>query len=244
MPHQEKSDEIYVAIKKDYHNDMLNFRKQINKREQVIGWFSTTSSGKPECVSDNCSLIHEFYSNESTNSPIHVVVDTALPPDAQHLNIKAYVSKPLIVGMHALGNIFQELRLTVDLSSSEAEVLCVYQMIHGQKGSNNQEQLWQDTTTTASIANTQESFKHSSDLLLQTISRATALISAAPENQKLSNPALGVALADALDILHSVKKADFDATFQRKADSMLMISYITALTKTQLVVAEKLNAVL
>ena len=234
VPHHEKSDEIYVAINKDYHNSMLGFRKQINKRELVVGWFSTTSSSRTEYVTDNCSLIHEFYSNECSN-PVHVVVDTLLPSNIEHMLIKAYMSKPILVGTFALGNVFQSLRVQLDMTN-EQEVLCLYQMIHGQeKGL-----AWKCTSTVADIASAQDSFKHASLCLSKIINKAIQYV----ESSQDVNPQISFAIADAIATLHSVKREDFDSIFASKRDTLLMISYLTAMTKTQLVVAEKLNAVL
>lgn len=40
-------------------------------------------------VIDNSSLIHDFYADEcQTTSPIHLVVDTSLPTDADAINVK------------------------------------------------------------------------------------------------------------------------------------------------------------
>ena len=233
MPHHEKSDDIYVAINKDYHNSMYGVRKQINKREVVVGWFSPSSSGKADYVSDNCSLIHEFYSNECAN-PVHVVIDTKLPTDAEHLNIKAYMSKPLMVGAFALANIFQSLRVTVNMSK-ENEVLCIYKMIHGQ------EEKWNNSTTVSTIESAQESFQLATLCLSDTIKKAIAVVENNTDDVK---PEVGAAIAEAVAALHSVKKDDFDAIYQNKSDNLLMISYITSLTQTQLTVAEKLNAIL
>ena len=213
---------------------MLGFRKQINKRELVVGWFSTTSSSRTDYVTDNCSLIHEFYSNECAN-PVHVVVDTLLPSNIEHMLIKAYMSKPILVGTFALGNVFQSLRVQLDMSN-EQEVLCLYQMIHGQADG----LAWKNTSIISTISSAQDSFKCASVCLGNTINKAIHYV----ESSKDVNPQIHVAIADAIATLHSVKKEDFDAIFSSKKDTLLMISYLTEMTKTQLIVSEKLNAVL
>jgi hypothetical protein len=38
-------------------------------------------------VTDNSSLIHDFYSNECA-APLHLVVDTSLPAGASDINVK------------------------------------------------------------------------------------------------------------------------------------------------------------
>jgi len=233
VPHHEKVNDAYVAINKDYHNNMVNFRKQINKREIVVGWFSTTSSNSTAYVSDNCSLIHEFFANECED-PVHLVVDTILAPDTEHMNLKAYMSKPLVVGAFALANVFQSLRVQVDMSNT-AEAQCLHQMI-SQQGTE-----WVTTTTTSEIADMEGSYAAATASLSDAINKAVAHVEKAGASV---DPSVNLAISDAFAALHSVKKEDFDTIYQNKADGLLMVSYITALTKTQLVVAEKLNAVL
>jgi translation initiation factor 3 subunit F len=233
VPHHEKVSDAYVAINKDYHNNMVNFRKQINKRELVVGWFSTTSSNCGPYVTDNCSLIHALYANECED-PVHLVVDTVLGPDTDHVNIKAYMSKPLEVGSFALANVFQSLRVHIDMSNP-AEVQCLHNMI------SQQNDQWAETTTTATIAEMQGSYATATASLSDAIAKAVAHVEKVGANV---DPSVNLAISDAFAALHSVKKEDFDAIYQDKADGLLMISYITSLTKTQLVVAEKLNAVL
>lgn len=76
VPHMEKKDELFVAINKDYHKTMYNFHRRINRKEKIVGWYTTTSA-EGALINDNSSLIHDFYSQECEN-PVHIVVDTTL----------------------------------------------------------------------------------------------------------------------------------------------------------------------
>jgi hypothetical protein len=76
VPHMEKKDELFVAINKDYHKTMYNFHRRINRKEKIVGWYTTTSA-EGALINDNSSLIHDFYSQECDH-PVHIVVDTTL----------------------------------------------------------------------------------------------------------------------------------------------------------------------
>ena len=41
VPHLEKSDEVYVAINKDYHKSMYSFHRRIHRKELIVGWYTT-----------------------------------------------------------------------------------------------------------------------------------------------------------------------------------------------------------
>ena len=84
VPHMEKKDELFVAINKDYHKTMYNFHRRINRKEKIVGWYTTTSS-EGALINDNSSLIHDFYSQECEH-PVHIVVDTTLAGNNKTLN--------------------------------------------------------------------------------------------------------------------------------------------------------------
>jgi len=56
--------------------------------------------------------------------------------------------------------------------------------------------------------------------------------------------AIGVALADLLGALQSIKPQDFTEVFQAKMHDLLMVSYLATLTQTQLSLAEKIHTIL
>lgn len=111
----EKADEVYVAINKDYHKSMYLFHKRINRKEEIVGWYTTVPDGP--LLTDNSSLIHEFYSHEC-RKPIHLVIDASLSTDG--IDIRAFISEAMFVGSNALANMFQEIR--VELAMTDAEV--------------------------------------------------------------------------------------------------------------------------
>jgi len=94
VPFQEKVNEVYVAIDLKYHKHMYSFHRRNNKNEVIVGWY-TTSTAQGQFITDNTSLMYDFYSKECDN-PVHISVDTSLLSD--NLSTRGFVSDPLIVG--------------------------------------------------------------------------------------------------------------------------------------------------
>jgi hypothetical protein len=41
VPYSEKVDEFYVAINQEYHKTMYAFHQRNNKKEVIVGWYTT-----------------------------------------------------------------------------------------------------------------------------------------------------------------------------------------------------------
>ena len=228
----EKFDEAYVAINKDYHKTMCDFQRRVNKKEEIVGWYSTTLPNGAWIV-DNSSLIHDFYSNECSN-PIHLVLDTSLR--GHSMGVRAFVSRPMIVGDHAFANMFDELRVEVVLS--EGEATCLFHMVNGQT------QPWQDSFIQSDIPNERNSVVESMENLVATIDRVIAYVESVVDGRVTASPSTGMALADTLNALKLIAADDFQTILNSRMQDLLMTSHITTLTQTQLNIAEKLNAIL
>ena len=232
VPHLEKSDEAYVAINKDYHKTMFEFHNRINRREQIVGWYSTTLPNGSWIV-DNSSLIHDFYSNECEN-PIHLVIDTTL--SAGDMRVRAFMSRPMLVGEHAFANMFDELRVEIVLS--EGETACLFHMVNGQ------ESPWQDGFTSARIPNERAAVSEAMGNLVDNLDKVIAYVDSVKSGQTDASATTGMALADALSSLKLISPDEFQAVLQGRLQDLLMTGHITTLTQTQLHLAEKLNSIL
>ena len=132
VPFQESkgSEKLYVGIDEEFHKSMFVFAKRVNKKEQVLGWYaSTTPSGA--YIIDQSSLINDFYTRKTefgAVNPLHLVVDTTL--SGQDIKIRGFVSRPVKVGSANLANCFLELDVEVVLSEAETSVM--YHIINGQ----------------------------------------------------------------------------------------------------------------
>jgi translation initiation factor 3 subunit F len=238
VPHLERSDEAYVAINKDFHKTMLDFFLKVNKRERIVGWFATTMPDSGAWIVDNTSLIHDFFASECSN-PIHVVVDTALAAGSSDIHVRAFSSRPMVIGEHAVANLFDELKAEVIVSESEAQ--CIYAMAHGQAP----EQRWTDSLTIASVPSEEAAVVASLESLVSTLDGAIAYVEGVISGKIEASPAMGKALSDALNSSFQMASAsEAQAEINARLQNLLMSAHVNSLTQAQLNIAEKLNSIL
>jgi len=246
VPHAERGDE--VAIGKDFNRQMLALHSRADRREVVVGWYGTAlpnegGSGHAS-IADTSSLIHEFYAGECDEDPIHLVVDTGLDDDA--VNLRAYVSSPVVVAGEALANLFHEVRLS--LRSSEAERICVDEMIKQQQAGGPEAAASASSAAAAAgddaSSSSTAALKVSMTKLLEMLESASAYVDSVVAGQAPPDDAVGRRIADTLSAVPRVRPEVFDKTFADSLQDMLMVTYLTNVTKTQLTIAEKLNETL
>jgi len=258
VPHAERGDE--VAFGTNYNKEMLNLHLLANKKESVVGWYATTSTEDHQIIVDTSSLVHEFYAGECEDgNPIHLAVDTTLQENA--LKIRAFQSAPVQLGSGSaaagsssaadvvnnvppppnndnvpLANLFKEVRL--QLQPNDSEAICLAKMATESS---------QDVTQT----NPQLSLVVSMEKLLSVLEQISSYVDGVVEkggqsttDTDASSVALGYHIADALATVPRIRPQVFDSLFQDSLQDLLMVTYLSNITKTQLVIAEKLNETL
>lgn len=238
VPHAERGEE--VAIGKDFNKQMLALYNRTNRKESVVGWYASAAlpveeggvvskvSTNNDLILDTSSLIHEFYAGESDEGdPIHLVVDTRLQQDA--LSIRAFRSTPVIVQGEPLANLFHEVRLS--LHSTEPETICLNQMTKAQTG----EELIDSKQDNLALQVSMEKLHGLLDTALQYVDSVV-------EGKVQPDPEVGRRIADTLASVPRVRPEVFDRLFNDSLQDMLMVTYLSNITRTQVAIAEKLNA--
>jgi len=82
---------VTVIIDEEYQRKMLEFQRRINKREAVVGWFTTTTAADNQ--PDTYPTKNNYYS-KLCKKPIIVTVDTALT-SADNFSIRVFVDKKI-----------------------------------------------------------------------------------------------------------------------------------------------------
>lgn len=229
VPHAERGDE--VAIGKDFNKQMLALHMKANRKEQVVGWYASAALGEegaesPELIADTSSLIHEFYAGESDEGdPIHLVVDTRLKEDA--VSVRAYRSTPVIVQGEPLANLFHELQLKME--STEPEAICLDQMVAAEKSGKED-------------GDAAEPLLVSMEKLYNLLTTASEYVDAVVEGKISPDAEMGRQVANTLSTVPRVRPEVFDKLFNDSLQDLLMVTYLSNITRTQLTVAEKLNA--
>jgi translation initiation factor 3 subunit F len=247
VPHAESGDE--VAIGKDYNRKMSLLHLRTSPKEFVVGWYASTAAddgsggGADAMVAETTSsLIHEFYATEcDEGDPVHLVVDTRMISDC--LQIRAYRNAPVILQSEHVGNLFHELKLSI--SASEPETICLNAMIKASpvvKGSvlDDSEEAKSDggDAATAKVDDLQASMEKLYRLLDGTLAYVDDVV----DGRVPENPEKGRVIADALAVIPRVRPAVLDRLFHNSLQDLLMVTYLSNITRAQLDVADKLNA--
>jgi len=226
VPHAERGEE--VAIGKDFNKQMLALHMRANRKESVVGWYASSAleENQGDLIADTSSLIHEFYAGESVEGdPIHLVVDTRLKEDA--ISVRAFKSTPVVVQGEPLANLFHELSLTME--STEPEAICLNKMVS-------------DGNTAPEEIDSVEPLLVSMEKLYKLLETATEYVDAVVDGKIAPDAEVGRQIADALATVPRIRPEVFDKLFNDSLQDLLMVTYLSNITRTQLTIAEKLNA--
>lgn len=233
VPHAERGDE--VAIGKDFNRQMLALHLRSNKNEAVVGWYATAlpdeELGDFKCIADTSSLIHEFYSSECEDDPVHLVIDTSLKGNT--VSVKAFKSTPVQVKGEPLANMFHEIKLK--MRYSESEQICVDKMIEHQVD---------EGSVYCGEDDSLNGLRISMERLLQMLEVASSYVDKVVDGSIDADDKIGRCIVDTLNSVPRIPTEDFDNMFNESLQDLLMITYLSNMTRAQLTIAEKLNAVL
>ena len=211
---------------------MLALHLRANKKEVVVGWYASaavddeSADGTPDLIADTSSLIHEFYAGESDEGdPIHLVVDTRLKDDS--IAVRAFRSTPVMVQGEPLANLFHELSL--EMESTEPEAICLQQMSSSDGSST------EDATSVEHLLVSMEKLYN----LLET---ASNYVDSVVDGKITPDAEVGRQVADTLATVPRIRPEVFDKLFNDSLQDLLMVTYLSNITRTQLTIAEKLNA--
>ncbi|KAG7355799.1 JAB1/Mov34/MPN/PAD-1 ubiquitin protease [Nitzschia inconspicua] len=235
VPHAERGEE--VAIGKDFNKQMLGLHLRANRKETVVGWYASAAQGEegedsPGLIIETSSLIHDFYSGETEDGdPIHLIVDTRLLEDA--ITVRAYRCTTLTVQGEALANMFQELSVT--LKNSEPETIALHRMVADSSANKN-------TNNNNTSESDEEPLLVSMEKLYSLLEAASDYVDAVVEGKTPPDAEVGRKISDSLDAVPRIRPDVFDKLFNDSLQDLLMVTYLSNITRTQLSIAEKLNA--
>eukprot|EP00658_Telonema_sp_P-2_P004036 TRINITY_DN11511_c0_g2_i13.p1 TRINITY_DN11511_c0_g2~~TRINITY_DN11511_c0_g2_i13.p1 ORF type:complete len:315 (+),score=99.59 TRINITY_DN11511_c0_g2_i13:88-1032(+) len=224
VPHTEHEDQ--VAVDMEFHHNMYKLHQQVNKREEIIGWYATGTN-----ISEHSAVIHEFYGREG--APVHLVVDPTLDPETK-ITARAFVSKPVTLGAQALGTRFQE--LCTEIVSSEAEQVGFDMLMTNMNNSPFETEAELQPTDLDGIDNQLTE-------MLQRLSVLESYVDEVQEGKKEADPAVGNLLADTIALVPNLNPGMYEKTFQNGLQDLLMVVYLSNLTRTQLALAERIQSV-
>eukprot|EP00743_Colponemidia_sp_Colp-15_P000816 GILK01000901.1.p1 GENE.GILK01000901.1~~GILK01000901.1.p1 ORF type:complete len:311 (+),score=44.01 GILK01000901.1:47-934(+) len=231
VPHLEKGDEVLVD--QEFHRTTYQLHQKVNPKEVVVGWYAT---GR-EITAHSC-LIHDFYGNKEQSlftpqaplvNPLHLTVDTALTNNT--LGIKAFISTPLVVADKLA--MFQEIPTEMYTQDSEKIGLDLLLKSCTENA---------DGSVPSTLSSNIDSLEASIQKLLTMLESCDNYVESVLSGSVKPNAAVGRALADTVAAIARVDPDQFDRMFNNSLQDILMVVYLSNLTRTQIALTEKLNA--
>eukprot|EP00051_Salpingoeca_urceolata_P002301 m.48959 g.48959 ORF g.48959 m.48959 type:complete len:287 (-) comp12036_c0_seq2:49-909(-) len=225
VPHSE-TDET-VAVDMDYHRTMSELHQRVNPKEVIVGWYATGNE-----VTEHSTLIHEFYSRDTKN-PVHICIDTKL--SGGRMSVLAVVSAPMGVPKtgEAVGTLFTPVKCEVELHEPERIALDLMQRGLGREKAG----------TTSFITDLEQVFESTAklqDMLGMVIEYVNKVVA----GEIKGDPQVGKFLLDTLAAVPKLDPAQVEQLFKTTLQDLLLVVYLSNITRQQVMLQEKLSDVL
>lgn len=236
FPIVHRDTEEMALMDQDYHTQMLSLRQKVSPREVVVGWFATGTEINP--LSAN---IHKFYCYKESGfnatavlpSPVHLLVDTSLKN--QTLSMKAYVNVRTV----AAENLLQFHEVPLRVQTSAAEKSGISQLMQARRANN--EAAKAGLGQKASIG-ALDGFEGGLKELLSLFRRVREYVRAVQADKTKGDLQVGRGLTAALCAEPVIDIAAVEQLCNNSLQDALMVVYLSNLTRTQISIAEKINA--
>lgn len=96
-----------IALNSEFYTTMLELQQRVESKHKVVGWYSTG-----EAISDATILFHEFFEQQGTERPVHLLLDLGLGTQTR-MRSKAFVSDDVTLGDARVATLFREVPLQV-----------------------------------------------------------------------------------------------------------------------------------
>lgn len=217
VPHKEHDEMVEAEL--NYAKAMFEMNQKVNASEIIVGWWATGDE-----VTSQSSVIHDYYLRENKNS-VHMTLDTNLKGTS--MGIKGYVHVPIGVPGGKSGIMFTQI---------PAEVLCYDSEITGLRLLNKSikhgpVQPLSELTLVSEAA----------DKLSVLIENVLRYVDEVLANRIQPDNSIGRQLLEMVNSVPSMTQEQFESMFNSNIKDLLMIIALSQLTRTQLLLNEKLT---
>jgi len=221
IPHKEYEERVEADIV--YAQDMYELNRKVAPHETLVGWFATGSE-----ITSHSALIHDYYARE-TKDPIHLTLDTTLT--SGRVTMKAYVFVPLGVPGATSGSMFTPVQ--VELVASEPEIAGL-DLLNKTKFS--KVRTVEPMPELTKVADAAEKMQVMLDAVIQ-------YVEAVLDGTEEPDNSVGRALNDMIQSVPKMDPDQFEVMLNSNMRDLLMVVYLSQMTKTQLQLNEKLSMV-
>jgi len=221
IPHKEYEERVEADIV--YAQDMYELNRKVAPHETLVGWFATGNE-----ITSHSALIHDYYARE-TQDPIHLTLDTTVV--SGRVTMKAYVFAPLGVPGATSGSMFTPVQ--VELVAAEPEIAGL-DLLYKTKYSK-----VRTVEPMPELSKVSEAAGKMQVMLDAVIQYVEAVMDGTQEPDNSVGRALN-------SLILSVPKMDvdqFEVMLNSNLKNLLMVIFLSQMTKTQLQLNEKLSMV-
>jgi len=221
IPHKEYEERVEADIV--YAQEMYELNRKVAPHETLVGWFATGNE-----ITSHSALIHDYYARE-TKDPIHMTLDTTLV--SGRVTMKAYVFVPLGVPGATSGSMFTPVQ--VELVAAEPEIAGL-DLLYKTKYSK-----VRTVEPMPELSKVSEAAGKMQVMLDAVIQYVEAVLDGTQEPDN----SVGRALNDLMLSVPKMEADQFDVMLNSNLKDLLMVVYLSQMTKTQLQLNEKLSMV-
>jgi translation initiation factor 3 subunit F len=221
VPHNESEDEVAIDI--EFAKNQFELHKKVNASEVIVGWYSTGSD-----VTEHSVLIHEYYSRECKN-PLHLTIDTSL--SKAKMAMKAYTSSQLGVPGKTVGTMFTPVPLELLYHEPERVGVDFIQQTKERAG------------RSISITSDMQIVTATSMKIQEMLTKLLDYVDAVIQGKIPTDNSVGRFLMELVNTVPKINPEDFEEMVNSNMKDLLMVVYLSNLTKTQLALGEKLSLI-
>lgn len=177
-------------------------------------------------VTAHSRLIHEYYSLEC-KQPIHITVDTALKNN--RMNIQGYIGSSVGISGKAQGVIFTP--LDIEITAQDAEKVAFHTI----------SQAKSLPRKSVSVRSDMEQVAKASEQIENMLEKVEDYVDKVVKKEAEANPKVGRSLLELINSVPKLSAEEFDSIVNSNMKDLLMVVYLANLTKTQLMLKEKLS---
>lgn len=222
VPHTEGEEHLSIDV--EFMKIMKELFSKVDNKNFMVGWYSTS-------YTENSHSLHEFYAKNIPN-PIHMLVDPTLKGGS--LNVKTLVSQTLQLGSESIGGLFREVQF--EWKMPDASKIALAMMMQQKMGKEPEEEEDEEMKSVKPW----ETLQVTMGRLHSNLSKSHAYVTKILNGEVKEDKNIGRALSAVISQVPMVSSQTFEKVFNDSLQDMLMVIYLSKLTKSQLALNEKL----
>jgi translation initiation factor 3 subunit F len=217
VPHK---DEKEIAVDMDFYRNMLRLHNQVYSNERIVGWYSTG-------IKESSLLLHNFFMKEMNASPVHIIVDPIVDPNVNgNMKVHCYYGSSIELGNLKDIHLFKPLKFVYKTDLQDR--ITLESFLKRGKGNNDLP------------LNNIQSITELIQEILGMLENVQQYIQNVISGDQVGSYNIGIMLEELLSLLPS-NETEFKKIFSSGIQDILMIAYLSNLSKKQLQIAEQLR---